>query len=170
MMNTNRIGTERLKKNHGFTLIEIIAVLVIMAIVSAVVLSRGTATDEANLQAEVATLKGHLRYAQYLAMNDITDVKNENNVIVTVTKWGINVEGSSYTLIKVITGTGAGTSNPFNLPNESSATHNFAPPITASSSITPILFDDWGSPGSADITITMGTQTITITANTGFIP
>lgn len=156
MMKTVKIMKNRCKNKSGFTLIEVIAVLIILAIVSAVVISRVTATDTAKLQAEVNTLKGHLRYAQYLAMNDIAPVK-----------WGINVGGSSYTLAKV---DNTGTTNPYSLPGDSSATHSFASGISASSSATPILFDEWGSPGIANINITLSGQTITIYAGTGFIP
>jgi prepilin-type N-terminal cleavage/methylation domain-containing protein len=148
---TGEIMRGRQQENKGFTLIEMIAVLVIVAIIMAVAISRGIATGDVKLQAEVDTLKGHLRYAQYLAMNDIAPAK-----------WGINVGGSSYTLIRFYANA---TTSPYSLPGESSATHSFAP-ITA----TPvtILFDDWGSPDNTSITL--GGQTMTITANTGFIP
>jgi prepilin-type N-terminal cleavage/methylation domain-containing protein len=143
--------------NKGFTLIEIIAVLVILAIVSAVVISRGTASDAAKLQAEVDTLKGHLRYAQALAMNDIYPVK-----------WGIHVDSTakSYTLVKDPPGTGneANFLSPINLPNESSTTHSFTP-ITATT--INVFFDDWGSPSTTSVPF--GGETIIITATTGFI-
>jgi prepilin-type N-terminal cleavage/methylation domain-containing protein len=158
MMQIGKIMRYRRRNDRGFTLIEIIAVLVILAIISAVVISRGTGTDAASLQAEVDTLKGHLRYAQYLAMNDIPPVK-----------WGIQVGGTSYTLIKVDT---AGTTSPFSLPGESS-THDFKFSSGTTVTVTgnnPILFDEWGSPGTTSSSITIGGQAITITANTGFIP
>ena len=128
-----------------------IAVLIIAAIIAAVVVVGGTSTADVNLQAEVDTLKSHLRYAQYLAMNDIPP-----------TRWGISVGSSSYTLVKDFGGT---PSTPFHLPNESSATHDFSPIAAA---VVTVLFDEWGSPNNTSITF--GGQTITITANTGFIP
>jgi MSHA pilin protein MshC len=154
MIKTGKIMRDRLKNDKGFTLIEVIAVLIILAIVAAVVISRGTATDAANLQAEVNTLKGHLRYAQCLAMNDIYP-----------TKWGIQIGGSSYTLIRNSTGNGTTFDNPFSLPNESSATHSFAP-ITATPAV--VLFDEWGSPVTTTL-FSIGGQSITITPTTGFI-
>ena len=153
----------RYSNNRGFTLIEIIAVLIILGIISVVILSRGSATDEARLQAEVDTLKGHLRYSQSLAMNDIPP-----------TKWGIQISGQSYTLVRNLTGNGATFDSPHNLPGDSSATHSFAAPITATA--INILFDDWGSPYNAatklvtDATVTIASESITITAGTGFIP
>lgn len=147
----------------GFTLIETIAVLVIIAIISALIIARGTGTDTAQLQAEVDTLKGHLRYAQALAMN-----ANEGNVptggTVTV-KWGIRVDVSSYTLIKDVDGD---QSSPFNLPAESSATRSFAP-INATGTGT-VLFDEWGGPETPVPAIALGGQSIPITPETGFIP
>jgi prepilin-type N-terminal cleavage/methylation domain-containing protein len=153
MMKRRQIVKSRRGNNGGFTLIEIIAVLVIIAIISAVVISRGTVTNDAKLQAEVDTLKGHLRYAQTLAMNDLPE-----------TKWGINLGGSSYTLVRVGT---TGTTSPFNLPNESSATHSFAP-INATATGT-VLFNESGSPDTPIPTIALGGKSIPITQNTGFI-
>jgi prepilin-type N-terminal cleavage/methylation domain-containing protein len=155
MMKKRQIVKGRLGNDRGFTLIEIIAVLVILAIVSAVVISRGTVTDTASLQAEVDTLKGHLRYAQYLALNDIPPVK-----------WGIQVGGPSYILIKVDAGV---TTSPFSLPGGSSATHGFENGVTATGTGT-VLFNEWGSPDIPIPAIALGGQSITITANTGFIP
>lgn len=159
-----QIAIGKLGDKRGFTLIEIITVLVIVAIVSAVVISRGTGTDSADLQAEVDTLKGHLRYAQYLAMNDISPVK-----------WGIQVSGQSYTLVRNLNGDGTTFDNPYSIPSESSATRSIAP-VTATA--LNVLFDQWGSPynastklnSAATITLTPGPQSITINPETGFIP
>jgi len=153
MMKRNQIIRKRSRQNRGFTLIEVIAVLVIIAIISAVVVVRGISTADVNLQAELDTLKGHLRYAQYLAINDIPP-----------NRWGISIGSPSYTLVQDLGGTQA---NPYHLPGESSATHSFATGITATAWT--VLFDEWGSPtitGSPNI----GGQPITITAGTGFIP
>ena len=139
-----------LQDSKGFTMIEIIAVLIILGIIAAVVVSRGMSTGDVNLQTEINTLKGHLRFAQSRAMNDLQG-----------TKWGISLARNSYTLIRVDT---SGTTSPLSLPGESSATHSFAP-ISATTAT--VLFDDWGSP---DINaLTFGGKTITITPNTGFI-
>jgi MSHA pilin protein MshC len=146
------IFKERLKRQSGFTFLEIIAVMVIMGIVAAVVITRFIYVPSTNLQAEINTLKGHLRFAQSKAMNDLPGIK-----------WGIKIGSSSYTLIRV--GADGNESTPVFLPDESSATRNFSP-ITAAA-IT-VLFDDWGRPGQQ--VPTMGGVTISITPNTGFIP
>jgi len=152
------------KQHAGFTMIEVIATLVILAVVSAVVISRGTGTAATDLQVEVDTLKGKLRYAQYLAMNDISPVK-----------WGVQMNGTSYTLVKNTSGDGVTFTQPYNLPNESSAAHSIAP---FSATSVNILFDEWGIPynaaaklaAAAVITVNPGNQTVTITPETGFIP
>jgi MSHA pilin protein MshC len=141
----------------GFTLIEAIAVLIILGIVSAMAISRGMATDEVQLQSEVNTFKGHLRFAQYKALNDLPGVK-----------WGINVAGSSYDLVKYDPGSNTTHAS---LPGETSVTHTFAGGITATvTGSNPILFDEWGSPGTTAITVNVGSKTINITPYTGFIP
>ncbi len=140
----------------GFTLFEVIAVLVIMGILAAVAISRGTINQEANVKAEVDTLKSHLRYAQSLAMNEIPPIR-----------WGIQLNSSSYSLVKY-DGDSEQT-HTFNLPGESSATHNFKSGVSANGS-TLVFFDEWGSPGSSDVNLTVGGESITITGETGFIP
>src|SRR3990172_875443 len=109
MMKRGEIMRDRLKNDKGFTLIEVIAALIIIAILTAVVISRGTGIDTVNLHAEVDTLKGHLRYAQYLAMNDISSTTG----YATPTKWGIDIGTNSYELVKYVSGTKV-TPTPFN--------------------------------------------------------
>ena len=74
----------RLKDNQGLTLIEMIAVLILMTIIGAVVLSR-TSDLGAELIGKVDAIKSHLRYTQSRAMN--------SNVV-----WGIRCDGNFYWL------------------------------------------------------------------------
>jgi len=53
----------------GFTMIEIISVLVIIGIVSVVLIARMTSPREYDLDSQVETVKAHLRLAQSRAMN-----------------------------------------------------------------------------------------------------
>lgn len=136
-------------------MIEIIAVLMIIGIIVAVVVSQTTPTSTYNLATEVETLKVHLRYAQLRALSD-SDA------------WGIRFESGSYTLQQ------DGSDTSFFLPNEDSATHTFASGVTKSSGDTTITSDNWGSPGTSNKTVTLSaggtSRTITVTKNTGFIP
>ena len=144
-----------LKKSSGFTMIEVIAVLMIFGVVAAVVVSYAPSTDSYKLASEEATMKGHLRYAQFRAMGDKVS-------------WGISFTANSYTLQK----NGAPAS--YNLPNENSAAHNLQAGVSITAGVgTTVSFDEWGSPGLFDILITLSvgadSRTVTVTRNTGFI-
>ena len=148
------------KRDSGFTMLEVIAVLVVLGIITAVAISRIAWTNEVSVRAEVETLKGHLRFAQYRAMNDISPVR-----------WGIQVNGQTYMLVRNSSGDGTTFDSPNDLPGANSATYKFPGSITASvTGSNPVLFNDWGSPGTSATSISVGGQNITITPNTGFIP
>ena len=141
----------------GFTILEIVAVLLIVGIVSAVVLSRITSTNQTDLISQLEVVKSHLRYAQSRAMNSDT-------------VWGIHfASATTYYLFQ-----GAGSTVPVKLLGEENATVS----LTAKGSnltITPpeggrVAFDGFGSPGTTDIVIATSGGGITVTANTGFIP
>src|SRR5512137_1246735 len=77
------------KGERGFTMLEIVVVLVLLFIVSAVVMSRYTRAGTNDLMAETDGFKTSLRFAQIQALNDDT---------VT---WGIHIPNdSSYVLYK----------------------------------------------------------------------
>ncbi|MBT3387207.1 MAG: prepilin-type N-terminal cleavage/methylation domain-containing protein [Desulfobacula sp.] len=155
-----RIGKYKISNafgnSNGFSMIEIISVLVIVGILSAVAVSKMSSTDVYDVAMEVEILKSHLRYSQIRSMSH-----NES--------WGIKIKsGSSYTLQK------SGSTASVNLPNENSPTHTFASGIKATPGTKAISFDDLGSPGSSDIVITLNVKgknpsKLTITQTTGFI-
>lgn len=143
-------------KNRGFTLIEAIAVLLLIGILSTVIISSYSSTEINSLVAEEATLKGHLRFAQLRAMNDRVS-------------WGIALGANAYVLQR------NGAPAPYDLPGEGSPIHNLQGGISVTLGAgTTVTFDQWGSPGPANTTITlssgMDSRTIPITRNTGFIP
>lgn len=157
---------------HGFTVIELVIVLILLSIFATVAAGR-FGTIDTGLITETDILKSNLRYAQIKAMND------------TVT-WGIHISSSTtYTLYR----NGIKAVNPFYLPAEDNnnpasdpLVHALTGNVTITTGVgTTISFNDWGIPvdGSgvplpADVTITLsdGTQTgsITVKQNTGFIP
>jgi Tfp pilus assembly protein FimT len=157
----------RLKMNQGFTILEIIVILIVMGIIGVIVISRLWGTD-VNLIGQTEVVKSHLRYAQSRAMN--TDVI-----------WGINLTGSTYSLFK-----NGSTANKVILPAEDSNTRSLPSGITVETAI--ISFDSWGIPhtdaaatdgqelaaGDSEEEITISSsgdaKTITVTPNTGFIP
>jgi prepilin-type N-terminal cleavage/methylation domain-containing protein len=151
------------KKNCGFTMLEVIAVLIILGIITAFVVSRST-NIRAELSSETETVKAHLRYAQCMALaNDIYS-------------WRITLSSGSpdyYTLSKINKSDGTET-NPINLPNEDSPTHTLPTGISITSGSGTVTFDEWGSPGITTLNIILSdgvgnSETITITKNTGFI-
>lgn len=151
------------KKNRGFTMLEVIAVLIILGIITAFVVSRGV-NNRAELSSENEIIKAHLRYAHCLALaNDIFS-------------WRITFSSGSpdyYTLSKIDKSNGTETT-PVNLPNEDSPTHNLPSGISITSGLGAVTFDEWGSPGTITLSIILSDQagnsdTITVTKNTGFI-
>ena len=158
-MLTKQRKIDLLNCDHGFTLIEVIAILIILGIVAVVIVSRGSSTEAYNVVSEAEILKTHLRFAQLRAMNDMDNT------------WGITVNSGYYTLT-CVAGTGTCPSTIPNLPGESSARHDFKD-VSGPGTTNTISFDNWGSPSytSPTITLTRGSDHagITITPNTGFI-
>ena len=135
----------------GFTMIEVLAVLLVLAVVMTVILSQTPSIDRES-DAQAAIIRSHLRFAQALAMTRSTE------------RWGIAFTPASYTL--VMNGLPAG----IRFPNESSATHNLPDGVRITSGIGSVLFDPWGSPGNEAVTLTVNHVPVTIAGVTGFIP
>lgn len=146
----------RYKTQSGFTMLEVIVVLLIIGIIAVVAISRFVPIN-ASLDAQEQMLKANLRFAQLKSLHDDT----------TTFGWGLIISNTSYTLHR------DGASATISLPAGMSNTHTLGSGITITTPMT-VTFDRFGSPGTSPITITMtdGSQTkqITITANTGFIP
>jgi MSHA pilin protein MshC len=152
----------RLCRQEGFTLFEIIMVLLILGVLSYFVATRLFSGETPDQNAEMELVKNHLRYAQSRAMN-------------TEAKWGIKFDTSTrYWLFK-----DPDTGTIVRLPGvETSDGSVRLAGIQLSGYPATVSFDSAGSPGSSAIPIitvlpkgggsTVGT--ITITKNTGFIP
>jgi len=93
------IFRNKLNSPDGFTLLEVVAVLVIVGILSAIVLNRWTSFD-AEVYSGASALKTHLRYAQAQAMNKDPNV-GQNTIM------GIKYDSSSnqYWLFQGVTTT-----------------------------------------------------------------
>ena len=161
-----------IKSESGFTILEILVVLIVMSIITVFAIGRGRVTG-ADVKVQTEVLKSQLRHAQARAMNDNSP-------------WGIqtdNTGGTSYWLFRF-----DGSFNKFRLPDEDALTVNLA---AEGISMTPGIysFDPRGiphyeadptatepstaalpSPGQ-QITVSDGTDSyiILITTNTGFI-
>ena len=169
-----------LKTKDGFSLVEVIAVLVIITIISAVVISN-SGSFSADLATQTAILKTHLRYAQTMGMSgtDSSDV------------FGINCAGGFYWMFK---GTDP-VNNVIMLPDDqqyntgNDGKVNLSKKKIAIATAFTVYFDQRGIPYSAytdettntpyssDLTIIVTplgeaspTESITLTQLTGFIP
>lgn len=177
---------QKAKNNHrGFTLIEVIAVLIIIAVIAVVAVSRSV-DYSAEVYAGADALKAHLRYAQTMAMN--------SNPSSGAAVWGISGTVSSYWLFQGTNPAAAATY--IRLPEDetflnSDRTVNLTKKkikISFSSGST-IYFDNRGIPYSAytsasvntplTVALTINVQpldaatpsvAITITPQTGYIP
>ena len=75
-----------MKPNHrGFTIVEIIVVMVLVGIIATMAFTRSITTDKLNLVSRADKFQAHIRYAQSMA-------QKTNDV------WGIYCNGSQYWL------------------------------------------------------------------------
>ncbi|MEE9912533.1 MAG: type II secretion system GspH family protein [Deltaproteobacteria bacterium] len=153
------MGCAKMKftNNRGFTMIEVIAVLVVLGILVAVAASRIISSGN-ELYAERDLLKSNLRFAQLKALSNNDDA---------TTTWGVKFSGSTYTLQR------NGTNSTVNFPTGSSPTHSLSGGVTVSAPAD-VAYNFWGSSGTNDIAVTLsqGGQSIpvSILRTTGFIP
>lgn len=158
--------------NHrGFTMIEVVVVLILLAILVSTVAIRFSSINS-DIPNQIEILKSSLRFAQIKALNDTVDTE----------KWGIYFQNNySYTLVFTKDGV---TTSPVNLPGEcgnnplgctQTPTHTLPSGMTISTGVgTTVAFDRWGSPGTSSISIALSKGSeppgaITITKNTGYI-
>ena len=73
------------RNQQGFTLIEITAVLVLMAIISAYVIGRSVSTESIELAAQVDRIRNQIRYTQAAAMKQYDE---------TLKVWGLKCNAS----------------------------------------------------------------------------
>lgn len=150
------------KKNiKGFTMLEIIIVLILVGIISAVIVS-GIKPGNIDLETGTQVIKSRLRYAQTRAMNS-------NSI------WGIYINNNTYTLFN-----NGSIANTIKFPEETTSIINLPSGITLTDGT--ISFDSWGKPytdaagttlqaNDRTLTVSRGADTklIIITKNTGFI-
>lgn len=156
-MQRGKILKERCRNSNGFTMIELVAVLVILGIIAAVVAVRMTGTIDYDLVSQVEVVKAHLRLAQSRAMT-------------TGSPWGITFTGPTPTTYFLFQATAPAT--PVLLPGEDNTTVNLTTKksaLTISPLPLTITFDAYGSPGTVDISVTTNGGNFIVRKNTGFI-
>ena len=154
-------GRRRFDGQGGFTLFEIIMVLLILGIITYFASARLFTEDRISQVSEVDLIKNHLRYAQARTMNTELD-------------WGILFESENKYFLFREDAVGV----PVRLPGDESADGKMTlrsitvtNVINASPSRT-VRFkrEQYGSPGNLTITVVTTGGDITVTKNTGFIP
>jgi prepilin-type N-terminal cleavage/methylation domain-containing protein len=166
----NRMEETEMKKRtpqndgkNGFSMFEIIVVLLLIGIVATFIVVRGSSKTSYDLASEAEILKGHLRYVQLRAMSDTES-------------WGMSFSTTGYQLLK----NKAPVTD--SLPNESGPSHTLPSGVAITTGAgTAVHFNERGIPmGNGDAPLTAATeivlsggtatQTISITPETGFIP
>lgn len=163
---------KQIRNTAGFTLVEVIAVLVVIGILAALVLPRLSSTSQFDLISNVDVIKSHLFYAQGMAMKQGT-------------VGGMKCDGTGYWLFKANVPDDA--ANQLLLPGEDTVKVSLSSKKVTLTPFT-LFFDFAGRPYTAytdaivntpvdagnPLVITAGvasgpTTTITITPETGFI-
>ncbi|OPL15163.1 MAG: hypothetical protein AVO39_01815 [delta proteobacterium MLS_D] len=149
------------RKADGFTMIEVIAVLLIIGITAAIAVARIGDTSIYDVHSQVEVIKSHLRYAQSRAM-------------ATGKEWGVKVTSeTTYYLFD-----GADSDTPVRFLGENDPTVDLAAKhsgVTIAPDSQTVTFDAYGSPGDTTLTLTVTgaggrSMDITVTKNTGYIP
>jgi len=154
------------RNNHGFTLIEIVTVLVLMSIIATGVLVGSMNTDQIDLTAQVAKIRNHIRYAQAMALK-----RSDKN-------WGIKCDGSTAYWFFEGTNPDDGASQ-LPLPGEKNSKILLSDIKVTMSEFT-LLFDRYGIPykntlstkvdnSSNSLSITISGVTLSVTPETGLI-
>jgi prepilin-type N-terminal cleavage/methylation domain-containing protein len=147
----------------GFTTIELITVLAILAIMTGIAIVTAGNPRQFQGLAESEALKANLRYTQAKAMADLPP-----NI------WSLNVASGSYTILR----NGATPVPAVNIPGTYSGTYSLPAGIAVTAGTGQYRFNFRGQPVNAlgvplvaDQTLTVyGAPQIAITRQTGFIP
>ena len=147
----------QVSKQGGFTLLEIVAVLVIIGLIAVVALAAAMEKSQVDIITQTEKIKVHLRYAQSRSMNSDK-------------AYGIRFSGGSYQMFR---DGDAGT--PLMLPGENSTTVTLPEGVSSEDAV--VSFDSWGRPCTdaagterqeGERTLAAGSG-ITIHENTGYI-
>ncbi len=146
----------------GFTILEVIVVLILIGIVSVVIITRTINIQDIELEAQSDKVQTHIRYAQTMAM------KRSDTI------WGIKCDGTDYWLFK--TNDPDTESNQIRFLGEESD----KVPMPSMGAFT-LYFDKYGipytaytdestnTPVSTPLSIQIDTENFNITPETGFI-
>ena len=125
-----------MRRSSGFTILEIIVVLLLLSILAATLLGRSITTGTIDLNSATDKMRNHMRYAQAEAMKlAYTDYP----------VWGINFTSGGYWLFR-----GTNINTKVRLPGVDSDDVDLAPAASVSVRTLPaVFFDDIGKPYTA---------------------
>ena len=115
--------------NRGFTIIEIVVVLVLISIIAAATFQRSISTDQMNFRSQFDKIQNQMRYPQSIAMK-----RNE--------WWGIACDGNDYW---IFTGTKDTVSEQRLLPGQENFQISLADLGVTMTPFT-VIFDSYGIP------------------------
>ena len=124
------------RNQHGFTLIEITVVLLLMAIIAAYAIGRSISTGQIDLAGQTDKIRNQIRYVQATAMKQSGAI------------WGVISNGNQYWMFKNNTGT------PEIIPGERNAQITLADVGIDSLTIFTLFFDRFGIPYTAYVDAT----------------
>ena len=132
------------KNNHGFTLIEIVVVLVLISIIAAAVFQRSISTDQMNFRSQFDKIRNQVRYPQSIAMKHSE-------------WWGFACDTNDYW---IFTGTNKDdVSKQRRLPGQNDVKISLADlGVAVTSGPFTVIFDSYGIPYSPDSNTKMSAQ------------
>lgn len=134
----------------GFTLVELIAALLVVAILGALVLSRATNVQSFQVAAEFDRVKTHLRFAQ-------------NRALKSNSRWGVHFDSSAnYWLFR------DNIAGKKRLPDQNASTVTLDALQITNAPLT-VMFDSFGSPGTSSVNILTNKGAILVHGSTGFV-
>lgn len=134
------------RNNHGFTLIEIVVVLVLISIISLAVFGRSIKTDQMNFMSQYNKIQNQVRYPQSIAMKHGE-------------YWGFSCDATNYW---IFTGTNKSTADnrrPF--PGQQATLISLNDLGVTMDGFT-VIFDKYGRPYSPDWTTLLSTNKVVV--------
>lgn len=166
---SRKIRNSQPRDNRAFTILEVIAALIIIGIMAGIAVTAFFSTDTYTAKSQIELVKAHLRYAQSRAIHSHS-----------AWGWGINFAGTrnhagrTYSTYWLYTNGDDSTPVRFQVEDDYRHVVVFSDgavgiwPLVIGA-VTKVEFDKWGSPGSSTITIPTSEGGIVITRNTGYI-
>lgn len=164
-----------MKSQHGFTLIELVVIIVLLAIIAAVAIPRLGDVTSMKAAATAAKIKSDIRYAQELAMT-----RNQHVCVYFNTAPALNPGYAVYTIASNTNNNGTWCDDAGIVAQDPTGKGGLSVEfsgdyagVTASSSVNPIEFNSLGRPTGGATTITVNPSvpplTVTVSAETGAV-